>query len=381
MVAPDSTPLSDSPTLAMNPKTALRPTLLLAVPVLAGATFALEGRGAERVVFAPQEGTKVTKTFENTMAMTLDNMDMLMNGEEAPMMGDMQMEMNTIQRLSVVDEYVKMGEGRPATLRRTFDEVAMEMDMDISMEVMGTVQEQSPTGTGTSALEGKTVVFELEDGTYVKTYPEGEEGAVDVLDGLAEDLDLRGLLPTSGSAEVGESWDIALPGLIDIFAPGGDLAWEIEMDGMGMGGPGGMDPGMMSQMREFFGEQIEGEARGTLTEIREADGARIAVIDLLIEIDTSADMSELMSEQMANNDQMPPGMEIVIDRADMEFRVESSGQLLWNLTAGHAVSLELEGDNDIAQDVEMSMDMQGQAIDMEMAMEMTGTTKTSVRFE
>lgn len=365
----------------MNRNTALRSALLLAGPALAGATFALGGLTAERVVFAPKEGTKVTKTFENTMAMTLDNMDMLMNGEEAPMMGDMQMEMKSIQRLSVTDEYVKMGEGRPAKLRRTFDDLGMEIDMDISMEVMGTVQEQSPTGSGTSALEGKTVVFDWQDDAYAKTFAEGSEGDAAVLDGLAEDLDLRALLPRSGEAAVGDSWDIALPGLIDIFAPGGDMAWEIEMDGMGMGGPGGMDPGMMSQMREFFGEQVEGEASGTLTEIREVDGARIAVIDLAVEIDTSADMSELMTEQMANNDQMPPGMEIVIDRADMEFTVKSTGQLLWNLTAGHAVSLELEGDNEIAQDVEMSMDMSGQAIDMEMSMEMTGTTKTVVRFE
>jgi len=350
---------------------------LLSALLLAAPTLALLRPGeAERVAFQPQAGSKLTKTFVNSMDLELDDMSMLMNGEPAPFMDNMEMHMKSTGSVTVTDTYSELGEGRPKKLLRSFDEVGTEVEMDMSMEVMGQAQEQSPTGTGTSKLTGKTVQFELADGAYQTSFPEGEEGDAELLDGLVEDMDLRVLLPASGSAAVGDSWDIDLRGLVDVLAPGGDLKMDIEMEGDEMMGAG-MDPSMGSNLREYFGEMIDGSAKGTLTEMREAEGVRVAVIDLTIEIDTAADMSEFMMKQMG--EQMPEGIEVSLDRADVEFELDMKGQLLWDVTAGHVHGLELEGTSTVASDVEMNMDAGGQAIDMAMSMEMSGTMSLSVK--
>ena len=347
----------------------------LALPLPAAVSTTGE-RNVEEIVFAPSAGSKVTKTFENVMDFVLEDMSVLMNGEEAPFMGDMEMDMTSTTVVAVTDEYARMGEGRPEVLRRTFDDIGMEMDMEMSMEVMGQVQDQAPTGSGSSPLEGKTVVFTDNEGAYEVAWAEGEEDDPELIDGLVEDMDLRALLPP-GSVAVGESWEIELMGLVDLYAPGGDLKMDVEMDmgGADMMGGGGMDP---AHMREYFGELMEGDARATLASVRDDGGQRIAVIDLAIEIDTSADVSELMNEQMEG---MPQGMEVSLDRADVELSIQSTGQLLWNLSAGHVQGLTLEGDTEFAMDIEMSMDMAGQAMDMEMSMEMSGTSETNLSVE
>ena len=363
---------SDPPYLSMKRNIHLLSALLLAAPAVA----LLRHGDPERVVFGPAAGSKLTKTFVNSMDLELDDMSMLMNGEPAPFMDNMEMHMKSTATITVTDTYSELGEGRPKKLLRAFDEIGTDIEMDMSVEVMGQAQEQSPTGTGTSKLTGKTVQFELADEAYQTSFPEGEEGDPELLKGLVEDMDLRVMLPGSGSASVGDSWDIDLHGLVDVLAPGGDLKMDIEMEGDDMMGAG-VDPSMGSNLREYFGEMIDGSAKGTLTEVREAGDARVAVIDLAIEIDTSADMSEFMMEQMG--EQVPEGIEVSLSRADVEFELELKGQLLWNLTAGHVHGLELEGTSTVASDVEMNMDAGGQAMDMEMSMEMSGAMAVSVK--
>ena len=157
-----------------------------------------------------------------------------------------------------------------------------------------------------------------------------------------------------------------------------DLKLDIEMDEEMMGGGAG-DPEMMSHMREYFGDLLEGSAKGTFKEIRETGGSRIAVIDVEVEIDTTADVSDLMLDQM--DDQMPDGVEVSLDRADVEFSIDSTGQLLWNMTKNCVWSFDLSGDAEFAMDMEMNMNMSGQAMDMEMSMEMKGKMTTSVKTE
>ena len=364
----------------MNSAKAIRTSIFASFPFLALAASALHGQVAERVVFAPAEGTSLTKTFVTSVEMTMDDMEMLMNGEESPMMGDIEMLMTSEQVMTVTDKYVKMAEGQPAVLHRTYDELMMELEIDMSMEMMGNIQEQSPSGGGTSPLEGKTVVFELGDEGYSTSFAEGEDGDDDQLSGLSEDLDLRALLPESGSAEVGGSWDIQLSTLADVFAPGGDPGWEVEIDGEGISAPG-MSPDMMSQMRQFFGDLVEGTAQGELTEIREGEDGKIAVIAISMEIETAADIVEMMEAQMEDEAGLPPGMEIAIDRADVEFMADGEGVLLWNLSTNHAVSFSCETETRMIQDIGMAMEMSGQSIEMEMASEMSGTMKLEVEVE
>ncbi|MCP3917572.1 MAG: hypothetical protein GY711_18665 [bacterium] len=349
---------------------------LLAIALGAPALFAFTPKAAS-VKFSPADGSTLTKTFTNTVKFGLDDMSMLMNGEENPMMPQMEMDMTMTHIVTVSDEYVSVKDGRPAKLKRSYDTISQDMEVDMTVEAMGQTNDETATGSGSSELEGKTITFAWDgDADEYKLSFGDDEGDDELLENLIEDMDLRGLLPEDEVSE-GDSWDIELSGLVDILAPGGDLKIDIEMDGQEMGG--GPDPTMMADMREMLADMLEGEATAKFAETREVDGAEVAVIELSIEIDTARDMSDLIEEMIA--EEAPEGVDMNIDRVDVEFALETKGQMLWNIKAGVIHSLELEGEAAVAMDMEMGMDMGGQEMSFEMSMDMSGTMKTTVATE
>lgn len=356
-----------------SPKTYAALALACAAPAL----LAFRPK-ADSITFAPAEGTSVTKTFTSVMDFSMDEMEMLMNGEQNPMMPSMEMDMLMTQAVTVSDTYGAMEGRKPAQLTRTFDAVSNDIEMDITVDAMGQVDEQSATGTGGSPLEGMSVSFTWDGdaGAYTTAYADGSDGDAEHLEGLVEDMDLRGMLP-SGEVSEGDEWEIPLRGLVDVLAPGGNLHVEVEMDGQeAQGGP---DPAMFSNLREMVGDLLEGSATGKYTGTREVDGVKLAVIEIEIEIDTATDMAELFEEMMA--DQIPAEMDMSLDRVDVEFALETAGELLWNMSTGHVHSMNLEGESAVSIEMEMGMNAGGQAMNMEMGMEMSGTLKNMVATE
>jgi len=306
-------------------------------------------------------------------------MVMLMNGEENPMMPQIEMDMAMESVVSVTDTYDAVSGGYPTKLSRTFDEIGTEMDISMVVEAMGDVQEENPTGSGSSDLEGETVVFtwDSDDDEYKVSYPEdNEDGDEDLLTNLVEDMDLRALLPDD-EVDDGDSWELPLVSLVDILGPGGDLKLNFEMDGQDVGT--GPPTEMLVDFREMMGDMLEGEATATFKGMTEVDGMDLAVIEIEIEIDTAKDMSELIEELMG--EQFPEEVEFSLDRVDIEFAYEASGRCLWNVSEGHAHSLSLEGEAAIAMDLEINVDLGGQAMVMEMSMEMSGEMATEMEIE
>ena len=157
--------------------------------------------------------------------------------------------------------------------------------------------------------------------------------------------------------------------LAQIMAPGGDLAFEMEVDGTAGGGPvPGSDPGQMGDFSAFFEDTLDGDASGKLVEIRDADGVKVAVIELEFDVTGSADLTEMVAESMQNNDELPPGVSMDVDRMEMAMTYEAKGELLWNLDAGHVHSLEIEGDATTEMDMGMTINGQSMEISMDMAM-------------
>jgi hypothetical protein len=301
-----------------------------------------------------------------------------MNGEPSPMTPDIEMGMEIVNTITVTDTYGPLKDGQPAKLTRTFDAIGAEMEMDVAVSMMGNEENQSPNGSGSSELEGSTVEFawNADSGEYDVKFADGEEGDADLLEGLVEDMDLRGLLP-EGEISEGESYDIELAALIDVLAPGGDLKLDMEVDGQeaGMGGP---DPAMMSDFRAFFEDMLEGKATGKYVGVREIDGVQVAVIELDIEIDASADMSDMASEMMGG-EELPA--EMSIDRLDVNMTYEGGGELHWNMAAGHVHGMALKADISLAMDMAMAMDMGGQSMDLGMEMAMSGSIESKLATE
>jgi hypothetical protein len=352
---------------------------LLWLPLLASPALLATDVAKETIAFAPKDGTKLTKTYELTMVSELDDMQALMNGEESPMMPSMEMTTTTSLKLVVTDEYVSVKDGAPRKLVRTFDNLDHEVAMPMSMEMMGETMEVDMHATGTSPLEGKQVTFtwDADAGVYKKAYPEGDDGDVDLLDALAEDMDLRAFLPSGAVAE-GDSWDVEPQAVLDALFPGGDLAFHMESDGdeapMGGGGADSFPP-PSAVWQDLDGSSVSAKFAGT----REVDGQRVAVIEIEVELEGTGDLTDFMAEQIA--EQMPEGIEAEVGGADVESAIEAKGELLWNLSAGHAVSLSFEGEQSSIMNQSFSVAFGGDSMEIEQTMETSGELQFKVTFE
>ena len=364
-----------------NPQTAnknMKYQKSLLVAALAAPALLAFVAPADKIAFAPSEGASLTKTFTTSGTFQLDDLSVNVGGmDQAP---DMEMTISWAQNVAVTDTYQTTKDGAPAKLRRTYDELGQELEVDVVVDMSamgGDTQEDGTSGSGSSELEGKTVnfVWDEDEDSYKKSFHE-EEGDEDLLEGILEDMDLRALLPSEEVSE-GDEWSIDLAGLTSILAPGGDLKIELEMDdGEEMNGP---DPSELADMNELMKDLLDGEATGKYVGMREVDGTKYGVCEIDIKIDTAKDMTDMLEEMMA--DEMPEGMEVSFDRMDLELTLESKGELLWDMRGGHVHAFSIEGDIMIVLDMGMSMDMGGQEMAMEMSMEMSGTLGQEVSVE
>jgi hypothetical protein len=221
---------------------------------------------------------------------------------------------------------------------------------------------------GPSELEGLTVVFtwDEDEGGYSVEFDEESDGDDELLDGLTEAMDLRGMLP-DGEVSEGDTWDIEPSVLLEAFAPCGSVKIRPEelANMMGMNSP---QPSPAEMLGDFEGD-ITAEFEG----IRDEDGTRVAVINLSIDVDTAKDMTEFM-EEMMDEMEMPEGMEIDMDieSMDMEFEFKGEGQLLWNLETGLVYSLTVEGTVKQAMDTAMNMSMGDMEQSIEQSMSFSG---------
>lgn len=332
---------------------------LLALPLLLAGNVP-----ATRLVFAPSEGTSLSKTFENKATLTLDDLQISGIPGAAP---EIEMDMKIEQSWSVVDDYTKMADGRPAKLVRAFDAVASKVDMSMSMEFMGQSQENNTNVKGKSELEGKKVVWtwDKEKGEYAKAFdPEGP--SADLLDGLTEDADFRALLPGKEVAE-GDEWTIEPKDLSGVFNPCGDLAIEAERDGEEdpMMGGGGLD-----SLSELMGA-LEGEAKAKFAGMREVGGVQLAVVAVEFKVKSKADLTDKVKEQMDKSGQQMP---VTVEKVDMEWASEGKGELLWHPKDGHFVSFEMNAETTLKSVEEMSVDAGGRQMSLTQTRDMSGST-------
>jgi hypothetical protein len=347
--------------------------------LLASAGLCAASVVAAKIEFAPPSGATATKSFQHTMELSLDNMNMLLNGEESPMMPDIEMSLTMEQLVKVTDTYVAVANGRPSKLSRTFDELGWDADIDVQIEMAGTSNDQNQTMSGASELEGKTVAFAWseEEAGFKKSF-EGEEGNAELLEGLEEDMDLRVLLPPGDVAE-GDEWEIDVSKLRSILSPGGNLAILPEdmpgLEEMMMGG------GLGGSMSDMVGDILEGEASGTFKGYREVDGGKVAVIEVRIDVESSNDMTDAVQEFMDEIELPAEIGEMELDHMEMEFAFEAEGTLLWNVAAGRVHSFELSGDTDLKIDQGISISAQGQDMNMQQTVELSGTMNIAVATE
>lgn len=341
--------------------------------LVAPALLAFTPRGAE-IAYSPAKDLTLKKTITSTSEMAMDEMNLVVDGQEMDQGGDMEMEMSQSQTLVIIDNYAEVGTDQPIKLSRTFETISDDSTRAMSHPMMG---DNETEASGESELEGKTVVFQwdAEDGDYVVKYAEGSEADEELLAGLVEDVDLRAFLPDGEVAE-GASWNVEAEAMRVVLAPGGNLHISQDTSGEDMFGSG-PEP----SMAEMLGD-LEGKVTCTLEGMRDEGGTPVAAIKLAIEVTSTNDLAEFLAEQIANQEK-PEGMDIEMDieSMDIEFQFEAEGSLLWNVEKGIAHSMTLEGDIGLTTDTAMAMAFMGQEQTIEQSMIMAGSTQMSMAFE
>jgi hypothetical protein len=291
----------------------MKTTLLLSAPFFLATTLATTG---PELVFEPEEGTVLTRRFVATLDMDLVDYTATLDGDELEL-NELELNISSVETIEVTDELVGVEDNRPTEIVRTFDELTQEATVTAN----GEESEQ----LSTSALEGRSLRFEWDEGAeYYTIETADEEGDLDdeTLEWLEEDMDLRALLPED-EVEVGDSWEIDEGVYLPLMWPGGLLDFRDE----------GEEEEVPDYRRELNQETIEnltGEGEVTFEKVREEGGVRVAVlrIDLEVETDASATESE--------------GPTDIDHGLDISRRIE--GVILWDLDHGHLFSVELEAE-------------------------------------
>jgi hypothetical protein len=317
----------------------------------------LVGSG-ERPVFEPATGTTLVRTIEDRYEVALDSVRVSLNDEEVPSeaLGEVHMDLTHHARVVVRDVIEGVADGRPTRVRRTFDELGGKDHLRMAMGG----EESTNDSDYESGLEGKSVLFawDEEQAAHVASFAAGTECGDALLEDLEEDLDLRALLPGREVA-VGESWTIDAQAFHSILEPGGDLKLQDEDE---------TDSGFADeQMRA----NLAGEFQATLSGIRSESDRRLAAIALAVDVRS-------FSEEEMGEDELDFGGS-GSNRTEVRFVLE--GELLWDLTHGHAESFELSGENQLTMTQTMRAEIEGEAVEQVHTMELNGTASFTMRCE
>jgi len=311
----------------------------LAAWAVAVALVPWQGSGRDRVTFRPAEGTSVTKRFEVRIDVRLDDLSVRLGGEpiDPAALGPGEDEgLRFGYAIGTSDEYREVGDGRPEDLVRTFRELGSWFE-DGEAEGAGPGPEDDPK----EHLVGRTVryVWDGSRQTYLRSFV-GDDGGEDGLVQLAEDLDLRALLP-DGPVARGESWEVGGVALAGVLLPGLDLEREDALQSATFAGlPEGIATGLLEVLPELSATCTYGGAR------REGE-AVIAQVDLAGEIATELDVApELLGAE-------PPAEELSIEGARARVRLAFRGTCRWNVGEGRFESFELRGEGTTVLELEL----------------------------
>ncbi|QDU65073.1 hypothetical protein [Engelhardtia mirabilis] len=289
--------------------------------------------------FAPAEGLELVKTFNEATTWTLDEVTQFVGGEETPVQGLDGFDCDFERNFEFVDSFGAMVDGELRGLRREVRAAFVSADMEMV----------SPLGTlplefaATSDLVGETIVFRNDDEADEMVVELASGEVPSSLEGVDIDADLRALLPDAG-AELGDSWVVDNDRLGSLFMPGGDLALLPDSipELPGGGGMESTDLVASAQLALAFPWRVtEGTAEAEWTGTTEEDGHELITIKLEFDLELAADRTELVRAMCESNGLETDREDLLIE---MAWTLEGQGELVWDATAGHFASLQVDLD-------------------------------------
>ena len=195
-----------------------------------------------------------------------------------------------------------------------------------------------------SPLVGSTVRFVADgDGRIAKEHV--GEGAPELPEGMAARLDLHELLPGRPVA-IGDRWEVGGEDLELLFAPGGDLAWEVPEDGLVL---------MMAVGHDHV---LSGGLELTLHSVDE-DGAASCAVRGTVKRSTTRDEAALPASYRSDDTQT----------IEEQWAVE--GELVWDTSESRAQLLSLRGE--FVREIISEREAESEAPAQESGISMTGS--------
>jgi len=316
--------------------------LLLSLHALPQAPAAGSPPARVELVFAPAPGARVSRGFEGRHALAVVSLRSASGSVSG--LAQSRFELSTVNTLDVLDRIDAAPAGAPAALRRVYERARLWAEIDL-YDARG--ERTRDHWEARSPLEGHGVVFTRVPGKpeYGRHYVE-RETLEEYLGGLAEDLDLRALLPGRAVAP-GDEWEIPAGSLSDVFAPGGRVTLGYAVGG---GGPIGrlLASGVGGSLAEVFGDRARGGAKARLVEVLEEGEARLARVAIEAELETSRDLQGLARSALGIGELFEG---VSVESARVEWSFEGRGELLWNLDAGRFEKFDLAGGERVSYDL------------------------------
>lgn len=315
---------------------------------------------ADAPKFSVEEKTTLSKTFETRMKLGSKEIRIFVEGRDEPLHppGDIHVSVEDTTRIEVTDEYLEMGKGRPAKLKRTFDKLQEKVLQTAGSENNGSEddREGDHEKKEESALEGKTVLFTWNDdsGAFAATFPK-DGGDPGLLEDLTEDMDFRSLLPKGKVAE-DEGWDVDAKTFDAVIDPGGDLKLK--------------DKDADEDSDEHVGKEIRkhltGKAHATWKGVREEGGVKVGAIAISADLTSEGD-AESKGEMKG--------------KTHFQLKMEVEGELLWDLAAGHFHSFQATGKVELVTTsrAKVTIDEKTTELRQELDLEGEATFKASLR--
>jgi hypothetical protein len=347
-------------------------TLRKFAPLALAATLGFAHPGDE-VTFHPADGTSLTKKFTSEFTLRLEDLSANAMGQEISpdMMGDPQVTLTGEMGITLTDEFVKVGRGRPLELARMFDELAGKLSFEASAQGESTSDESKLE----SDLGGKKVTYTWNDkeSNYAVAWASGHDGDAKLLEDLEEDMDLRFVLG-EGEHKEGDSWEIPAERLADMLFPGSSFK---------LSGPDDADDEEAMKFLEeldldvddLMHKVFDGTVKATYVGLRDVDGQQLAEIQIEAEIQSSNDFADLLSraiEKVMEREGVDADQKPTFEQVTLDLSFKGAGTLMWDAKAGHAHSFELNGEGTAAIAVGASMDQGGQQISMKGNVEFSG---------
>jgi hypothetical protein len=323
---------------------------LLHAPLL---LLALAPIGREEITlrYAPEPGTRITRTFVAVADYELADLELSIEGESVEAFEELpEYALHFVERIVVTDELVAVEDGRTSDLVRTFDELSQE-------STFSTAEDEQTQKSG-SPFEGRTLRFtwDPDEEEYDITADDDAELSDSLAEWLREDMDLRLVLPPEGEVEVGDEWELDPDLYLAFMGPGGLLDFRDE-------GEEDVTDEERAGSRQTI-ENLAGSGTATLEALREEDGVQVAVIRIELDIETGS-----TSE---------PAEGVTVE---VEIERTLTGTILWDVEHGHALSAELEAEASRLVTTARTLESEEGPVDVEEAELMEGTIRYTATFE